>query len=60
MKKTRMMEVEPRDTRRVQDLLDEIQEKDFKIESLSDQLREYKEQLEVQVRSRFTQMRYLD
>lgn len=60
MKKTRMMEVEPRDTRRVQELLDEIQEKDFKIESLSDQLREYKEQLEVQVRSRFTQMRYLD
>lgn len=55
-----MMEVEPRDTRRVQELLDEIQEKDFKIESLSDQLREYKEQLEVQVRSRFTQMRYLD
>lgn len=60
MRKTRMMEVEPRDTRRVQELLDEIQEKDFKIESLSDQLREYKEQLEVQVRSRFTQMRYLD
>lgn len=60
MKKTEMMEVEPRDTRRVQELLDEIQEKDFKIESLSDQLREYKEQLEVQVRSRFTQMRYLD
>ncbi|XP_053529683.1 uncharacterized protein C10orf67 homolog, mitochondrial isoform X1 [Ictalurus punctatus] len=48
MRKTRMMEVEPRDTRRVQELLDEIQEKDFKIESLSDQLREYKEQLEVQ------------
>ncbi|XP_053508000.1 uncharacterized protein C10orf67 homolog, mitochondrial isoform X2 [Ictalurus furcatus] len=47
-KKTEMMEVEPRDTRRVQELLDEIQEKDFKIESLSDQLREYKEQLEVQ------------
>lgn len=51
MKKTRVKEVELRDTGQLREMLNQNQEKDYKIESLSDQLREYKEQLEVQAQS---------